>query len=245
MFAIAQTANAAGAGGTCEALLHCNTAFLSLTSSNFILNINTTTGTSRFVAKIDDNAGAHGGQGLDATHVPYDTISAGDESNINVQATTELGQIRLFNSTRGTYRLITAADTANNVITTVNSADAWADNDDIDIESQLCTAPGNDMIEMDTSQTTDIPGLTRILQCQFWKRDSGAVGQFIAIHPYDTYSNTREAFCLNQAAHATLYLMTSVPIPISQRRFCTRWNASGAGTAAQTISLLGVWVAAP
>lgn len=240
-FAVALTANASGAGGTCEALLLCHTKWTPGVASDFIFRM-VSTATLDFIALIDDNAGAHGGQGLDATHVPYDTISSGAENTINI--TSSFGVLRLYNSTRATYRLITSVDTVNDVIVTVSSADAWADNDSITIRSQLTDGgAGLRYVEVDLSQTDDVPVLARAVTFDAAKKDTGAEGLFLITQPYKV-QNTGEWQQGNNFNVAN-FSYRMVNVALLQRRFCISFNASGAATASQFGALIGYHLAAP
>lgn len=242
LFAVALTANTGGAGGTCRALLLTQTKFVVATSTNFILRV-ANSSSSSFAALIDDNAPAHGGQGLDATHVPFDTVTLGNKNVVNPAAATELGKMVLHNTTRGTSRLVTSLDAANDWIGTVASADAWANNDSITIESQTVTRPGaTKQIDVELSQQTEVPLLARSIACIIFKADSGSV-QTSYLHPFEAYGVTKLFTVLNfNVANVSSSLF---PINLVSQTFTVAWDASGVGTTTTSYALAGYYVAEP
>lgn len=236
---------AGGSGGLVEVLLLCGNKFVQYFSNFYVVRTDAAS-TSDFVALI--NSGGSGG--LTTTNVPYDTISSGAENVIKPanQGGSELGRMRLYNSTRGTYRLITAVDTALDKITTVASTDSWADNDSITIRSQTCvhTAPPPYYIDVDLSQQTEIPILARSILVQGAKLDSSATpGQIVQLHPFETFNAQKQKIGGTSGPSNTFAGLSTLTIPLIQQRFCWRWGASGAGTSIQLIDILGYWVAAP
>ena len=236
LVAIAKTANTGGAGGTCVALLHCDRKYVSLSSSNKIYQVQNHSDT-RFESVI---AGAP-----NATTVVYGAVGAGAEDVIVPVSPTELAKARLWNTTRGTYRLITAVNQGTNTITTVNSVDAWADTDDIVIESQTTTVAGAyRYIELDLSQdVVAVPELATVLEFEVLKQDSGGA-VFTVFHPFETYAEAKEKGAQNPAANTRAY--RTIFVSLIQRVFCYRSNTSGAGTGTLDIfKLEGAFVAKP
>jgi hypothetical protein len=241
VFAVALTANAAGAGGTCSALLLCHSIFVTLTSGIPVWRVSNHADTD-FVAKIDDNAGAHGGTGLAATTVPYDTVTAGNENVLNTTAG-QHAKVGLYNLTRATWRLIDSVDMVNDVINTVASADAWADNDDITIRSQtVTTAHAARHVELDFSQSS-LPVLARALFLQAKMYDSGAAGEWLALHPIDTYAGAKEQITSVPVAGQWEY--DYAIISLVNRRCAARVWGSGAATASHSFDYTGYWLAVP
>jgi len=235
VMAVAKTANASGAGGTCVALLHCNRPYVPLSSANLIYGIINHSDT-RFESVI---AGAP-----NATTVVYGAIAQGAEDAIKPQTATQLAKARLWNTTRGTFRLITAVNTATNTITTVSSTDSWADADVITIESQTTTvAGGYRYIELDLSQDTVIPKLARVLVFEVMKEDSGGA-VYTTTHPYVAQADAKELGVQNPGAGVRIY-RTSF-ISLIQEVFCYRSNASGGATGTYDyFKLMGAFIAAP
>lgn len=231
-----------GDGSTVEALLLTNTVFVPFSSDYYVVRVNSAS-TSDFVAKIN----SAGSGGLTSTNVPYDTISSGAEDVIVPanQGGSELGRMRLYNSTRGTYRLITAVDTSLNKITTVASTDSWADNDDITIRSQTCN-PGSVpyMIDVDLSQQSEIPLLARTLEVQVLKQEtSTTANRSLRLHPWETYVAEKQIVTFAQAQNS--FMGNGFSIGLITQRFCWSWNAGGTGTGTQLVQCVGYTLAVP
>lgn len=236
--AIFGVALAAGAGGKVEALLLTGTIYSPLSSANAVVQVSSADDTD-FVALID----AAGVGGLTATNVPYDTITSGNENVIDPVSATELGKMVLHNTTRSTSRLITAVDTANNAITTVSSVDSWADNDAITIRSQTCDRGGSPFfIDVDLSQTSELPTLTRAIAMQSNKRDTAA-NFGLWSHEFATFSVFKQQFVLAQAAN--VFNSFAVTLPLIGRTFCYSATANGAATSLILYNLMGVYIAIP
>jgi hypothetical protein len=235
LFGVALTANAGGAGGTCSALLLCDTVYRPINNANDVYRVSSHS-SSDFVSTIN---GAP-----NATTVVYGAVTGGDENVINNASSSQLGKARLYNSTRGTYRLISSVNTGTNTITTVNTVDAWANGDTIDIESPTVTSPAAfEFIEIDLSQTTVIPELARAIALDMTVVDSGGAGGFSGAHPWAALMSSAEmginTFVANQASYRTAI------IPLYQRRFVYRSAATGAGTKTDIFRIQGVEAAAP
>jgi len=234
LFAVALTANAGGAGGTCSALLLCNTQRMVTTSANDVWYVTAHAATD-FVSTIN---GAP-----NATTVVYGAVTAGDENVINPVAGTQLGKMVLWNTTRGTGRLIVSTNTATNTITTVNTVDAWANGDAITIQSQTCLSGGSPyFIDIDMSQTTELPETARALVMSAGVYDSGGAGQYFTTHPWVAFVDSKQLLNFTQSVS---YIYRQVEIPLVQRRFCIRSSASGAATKVTALRLCGYDMAAP
>jgi len=235
LFAVALTANSSGAGGTCSALLLCNTEPMPIVSSVDIYRVSSHAATD-FVATINGAPSA--------TSVVYNAPSAGNENVINNASSGELGKARLYNSTRGTYRLIESVNTGTNTITTVSSTDAWADTDTIDIESPTVTSPGVfEFIEIDLSQQSVIPELSRSITVDMTALDSGGSSALSGVHSWQTFVSSSEQGLQTYIASVASY--RTVNIPLFQRRFCYRSNATGAATKTDIFRIAVAWVAVP
>lgn len=234
LFAVALTANADGAGGTCSALLLCHSKHVVQTSSNNVVYV-ALHDTTDFVSVI---SGAP-----NATTVIYGAVSAGHENVIDPQANTELGKMILWNTTRGTGRLISDVNVATNTITTVNTVDAWADTDAITIRSQTCDSGGSPyFIDLDLSQTTEIPATARAILLNVGALDAGGAGYYTIVHPWTTYSGPKGLLLYTQS---TNIIYRHGEVPLFQRRLCFRASASGTGTASTPLRLAGYIQAVP
>lgn len=237
LFAVALTANAAGAGGTCEALLLCNSRYVNKQSGTDIFSV-AAASTSDFVATI---ATLPGGAVL-----TYNAPGSGAENTIDPAAANQYGKLRLYNSTRGTYGLIDDVVVGTNTITlTANVDGGWQVGDTITCRSQTCVygAPPPYFYDIDLSaaDNTLIPVLARSLEMDISVLDTGAILMYAFFHLWDTYSTPKvQAVSFNVAG---TYNMRSVTIPLFQRRFCTWWVASGAGTFHLYCRIKGYWLA--
>ena len=136
-----------------------------------------------------------------------------------------------------------SVNTGTNTITTVSSSDSWGDTDAITIESQTCTsADAYKFIDLDLTQTTVIPDLARGIWIDAVKTDTGAA-HYTTFSPWAAFGAGSDFSYRN--AVAGVGISRPFYIPLIQRRFCYRSDASGAGTATDVIKIMGVDVATP
>jgi hypothetical protein len=236
MFAVALTANASGAGGTCEALLHTQTRAQPVAYSANLYN-------SSALSDSDFNgtiATLPGGAVL--TYTPV----SGDELNLVPGNTTAIAKLRLYNSTRSTYGLINDADTATNTITLTATVDAgWQVGDSITLRSQTNTSAvsGTYFFDFEIEDNTEIPDLARAVEAQIAFRDTGAAGETARVHPWETNSGAKRRVFQAQVANQLLY--TRFFTTFIQRRFVMQWSSSGAGTTTVLIRPDIVYLASP
>lgn len=181
-----------------------------------ILRIANTAG-GCFSGLIDDNAAAHGGQGLDATHVPYDGEAYEDmfTNLLAYDGDAFWGQIILHNTTRGNSRKIVSVDRTNNVITTSSSTDDWADNDVIDCESQTNASGQTNQWYMDIDLSTKIgTGVDALFMfVNFDNRvDATSVFNVLYFHPYEAFDTSKRQWLVACVAleKATFSLLINV-----------------------------------
>lgn len=227
---------AAGGGGVVEVQLLCNTIYIPYTSANSIYAL-TNYSTTKFVATINGAPST--------TSVVYNAPSAGAEDTIVPAGAGYLSLKRLWNTTRNTYRLITAVNTGTNTITTVASTDAWANGDTITADSQTCVSSDSSWTfsEMDLSQQSEIPILARAIEFEDIQQDSGGVA-YAGFHSFETYSSAKEISHNTPAANVRDY--RTFTIPLISRVFCHRAYATGSATGViNQQKIMGFWVAAP
>jgi hypothetical protein len=233
MFAVC-TGN--GAGGEVEATLLCNTRFQSLTSDHWFYRSDDLHGNSDFVATIN---GAP-----TSTSFVYNAPSAGDEKVLAPYSANQLALLVVWNTTRGTERLVTAVNTGTNTVTTVSSTDAWANGDTVTIRSQILPWPSSPyFIDVDISQQSEIPETARTLHMQIAKLDTGAGNLFHMLHPYVAFSEPKIINMFNQVAAYWCYAFA--PIPLIDQRLIVRFKASGAATSYDVLVCDGYWEAVP
>jgi len=224
VMAVAKTANASGAGGTCVALLHCFTRRVGVSSSNNILYVNSHA-ENDFVSTI---ATLPGGAVL-----TYAAVTSGAENTIAPIAATELGKLRLYNSTRSTYGLIDSVVVGTNTINlTANVPGAWQVGDTITLRSPttVFSAPPPYFYEVDLSSAdnTAVPVLARALVMDAGAKDTGGTGDYLLTHPWETYAGSKEK--ANRIYLANVYHYRQVEVSLFQRRFSYMAGASGAAT---------------
>jgi hypothetical protein len=237
VFAIAQTANAGGAGGTCTARLYCNSQTVPLTDPTDMWSVQASNPTL-FVATINGAPSA--------TSVVYNAPSSGNENCIVPGSASELLKMRLWNTTRGTHRLITAVNTGTNTVTTVSSTDAWASGDTITIESQTCvrSGGGTKFIDLDFSQTSVFPALMRSLFMKGLWIDTGTANRAGYIHPFETYAISKIFNVLNPAP--SVYMASATPpTAIINRALCVSLDPVGTATGYFWLNTYAVIIAAP
>lgn len=235
IFAVALSANAGGAGGTCTAMLLTETRLIAASDPNRIY-LNNGENNTDFVSTISGVPSA--------TSVTYGAVTSGNENCIAPGTASMLGQLRLYNSTRGTYRLITAVNTGTNVITTVSSSDSWASGDTITAASQtVTTGLTQKAFEIDLTQQTSIPLLARAILMLMYTADTGAVGKFSFAHPYEAYAVDKQRTSYNQSTAIGLY--GEIAVPLFNQKFTYAAEASGTGTSSTAFFLQGYMLAVP
>lgn len=238
MFAVANTANASGAGGTCSALLYCNRAVVPLASDNDVLYVQG--------ASSSDWQSSCNGAPVGAV-VTYNTpLTSGAENAIVPTASTELGKFVLHNTTRGEEAFIQAVDTGAKTITVTAAADvsAWLDTEVLTVRSQVNTTALGSSYYFDVEVTSpEISDLTVGLHLYWDVKDTGGAGQNAILHPYEADSPSKRFLHLTQVANVAFrgYALVS----LAQRRFCTLWLASGAGTFTTYLKIMEAIVATP
>jgi hypothetical protein len=240
VFAVALTANDEGAGGYCEALLLCNTRRVPKSSANNILYVNGHT-TMDWRTTIN---GAPAGAVVTYTA----PLTSGAEDTIVPNAATELGKLRLYNETRGTYGLIDSVNIGANTITlTAAAPGAWANTDVITTRSQtnVFAGPPPYYYEVDLSSADNdtIPILARTLVMDVGAIDTGGTGVYLLTHPWETNAPSKEK--ANRIYLANTLHYRQVEVSLFQRRFTYIANASGAGTKGTIFRLAAYDLAVP
>lgn len=234
VFAVARTANAGGAGGTCSALLYCHRTLSPTSNANDILRINGTSD-SDWSTTI---AGLPGGAVVTYT-IPF-TI-AGSEDCIVPAAVGELGKLVLHNTTRGDYGLIQAVNIGVDQITlTAAVPGGWIVGDSIQVRSTTAIlAPPWVWFDVEITSIA-IPALAVALVVSAVVAD--AANATINTHPYEAAAPSKRQGQTTVGGgnnRRTMYLK------LTNRRFCYGLDASGVGTTTAILRLSGVEVASP
>jgi len=179
-----------------------------------------------------------------ATSVVY-TVSTGNEDIFAVLGTSELAKTMLYNSTRGTYRLITACNTGTNTLTTVSTTDAWANGDTITVLYQTIndTTAGQTFIGLSLASQSEIPILARSVILQGGVQDTGGAGRTLLFHPNEAYSIPKILSVQN--TQSTQQNIFHNSMPLIDRILGMKTVTAGAGTALTVIKLAGYYLAAP
>lgn len=224
-----------GAGGSVDALLLLNTVTVSIPPSEIIVRTALTNDTD-FNGTI---ATLPGGAVL-----TYNVVS-GDEGVLDAFSVNTLAKLRLFNSTRGTYALISDTVVGTNTITLTDTVPAlWATTDAITVRSQTNTNLVGASYFLDYEITSpEIPPLTRMIDYELTFVDTGAAGERVVVHPWKAFLASERRILDVVVANRNLYKYDDVPL--YQRRFTVQASASGAATMLYILALRKAYVAAP
>lgn len=227
-------AMAAGSGGTVDALLLTQSTSIKYTSANDVYR-NNAHSQSNFVGTINGTP--------TAISVAYN-VTSGFEDLMACAATSQLAKLLLYNSTRGTYRYITACNTGTNTITTVSSTDAWANGDTITLASQdILDGLTPTYIGFDLSQQSEIPPLARSIIVNGGVSDSGGAGYICVAHPAVAYSVPKIiTMLISQTTQQFPYFLE---LPLYNRRFGIKHTASGTGVKLTVMKIMGYVLATP
>ncbi|MEE9365456.1 MAG: hypothetical protein V3W44_02115 [Dehalococcoidales bacterium] len=242
LFAVALTANGAGAGGTCEALLYTGRVTKPVTSSDFIIAIN--------AASDSDWRSTCNGAPVGAVVTYSVGLTSGSEDTIVPTTATQLAKLVLWNTTKvpAESALIDSVDTGANTITVNNAADVagWLNAEVIVVRSQENAAsPGGVFFfDLEFEDTSTVPELATGFGAYISTNDSGATNAIHYLHPWEADATSKRQTFRTQTV-GVAYNVTTPMIPIIQRRFVQARNASGAGTLNASLRLLGVTEAVP
>jgi len=235
VFAVALTANAGGAGGTCEALLLCNRAYrATMVSPSYFVFAHSD---FDFVATIASLPG-----GADLT---YNAPSSGNEDTIAPYSTTYNYKLVLHNTTRGDSALVDSVIVATNTITlTANVPGTWQVGDTITARSQTATGTAGTTsyyYEIDVNDSVNALATVLVLSCE--KLDSGAAGDIMILGTFE--ATPKNEVLRIQVASAAVYNGLKMHTPINNSIFVMASTASGSGTSGSIIRQSGYFVAAP
>ena len=237
VFAVAQSANAGGAGGTCDAVLLTRRATHQLTGTQKLLYID--------AGSTTDWVGVQNGVPVGQIITYTAPISSGSEDAIVPQSTLELGKLVLNNTTKGEEAYIEAVNTGANDIQITDAADTvgWENGDALSVRSQTNTHNRGAARYFDVFlASTEIPALAVGMHVNWLVRDTGGIQDFY-IHPWQTRVETKDYLQAGQVANVNLYGFA--PIPIINRRYTFSHVASGAGTARTQQRVFEVILATP
>lgn len=239
--AVALTANASGAGGTCEAQLLTGTVYVGLSSAIDVYFVHTADETDWRTTINGAPAGAV---------VTYTApLTSGAENTIVPTAATQYGKLRMYNETRSNYALVDSVNIGANTFTVTLAADIadWVNTDVITARSQTVVNPTAPPyfwdIDLSSADNDTIPITARALEIETAARDTGAAREVLYLHSWETYGAAlvKQTPCYT----ANLWTFKSTTVPLIQRRFNYMLFASGAGTCSGALRLSGWWEAVP
>jgi hypothetical protein len=241
VFAVALTANGAGAGGTCEALLLTGREFQAIVGLQDIINYSTVA-RSQWSSTINGTpSGTSVVYNIGGTWQGEDAIECGGSGN-------NLGKAVLHNTTRGDSALISTVNTGTNTITlTATVPGTWQSGDTITPHSQTNTTSVSSAYWYDIycTDTDSILPLTTTLwmYLQVWK--SGGTGYGTLVHPWESNVGAKRWQTNNALTAGTGASNPTNAQSLIDRRFCMLWTASAPAASSVTWRLRGVTVAAP
>lgn len=148
-------------------------------------------------------------------------VTSGTEGAMVPFATTQLGKMRLYNTTRGTSALISNCNTGTNTITlTANVPGGWALTDVITIASQTVSGGGFGWVDIEI--TSGPTGKTYMfLQ---WFINSATPGDAARLHPLETHATSKYKTMFAQVNGITNVLMSL--LPITSNVFSLSWTGT-------------------
>lgn len=183
------------------------------TNTENIFRCPTPGGNSAFTALISS---------VGATTIVYKAPITGTENALVVSSTGQLAKMRLYNTTRGNYALISQTVVATKTITFTSSVPVdWAANDVIVITSQTVSGGGIAWVDLEITNA-DLLGRSGLAGEATVR--SATVGDYIGIHPFETYSSSKEQLTTAQVAnisHAAWF-----EIKLNSNLFSVAWGAS-------------------
>lgn len=148
-------------------------------------------------------------------------VTSGQEGAMNTSSTGQLAKIRLYNTTRGSYALISSCTTGTNtIVLTANVPGAWQVGDTITIASQTVSGGGFSWIDLEiVSALTGKNALMLILIF-----NTATAGDRMTAHPFETFaaSKLKNVF----AAAANINMEIPRLLKITGNVFSIAWQGS-------------------
>lgn len=163
-------------------------------------------------------------------------VTSGNENVLVPQSVSQLGKLRLYNTTRGNSALILSCNTGTNVVTlTANAPANWVNGDTITIASQTVTGSPFNMVDIEITSGDFLSRSSVFLYIAY--ADSGGAGQTFLLHPFESYAASKLFAITTQTANGYtlqyLYKLTSNVVTVA-------WGASGAATATLILREAGI-----
>lgn len=222
---------------TCSALLLCNRTLVPYFSANDIIRIAASAfiaaGSAQWTGTINDATPTTNPVGV--------TTATGSLANITpANITSELGKIILYNTTRGNSALIASIAGAN--ITFVSIPANWQNGDALTAQD---TTIGSGMRGIDMSGQTEVPTTAVALVINITASDSlmTTTSVNVAVHPYETFANSKNVFARPEVATAFTSLITP-DLPLIGMKFGLNNLTSGAAATEVIIVRVNGWIEA-
>lgn len=162
----------------------------------------------------------------------FDTVTAGSVATITPTSTSQLGKLRMYNTTRGnSVGLILSATGATFTTTTNVYAAGWRDNDVITIKDPTINTTDWCAIEL-TSGPTGKSALFATLTAS-----SATVADGCAVHPIEAFGSSKVHFLSCQVAGVTI--TTLALVKMSSNVFGLRFTGTAAAGVTVTVREMG------
>lgn len=160
------------------------------------------------------------------------TPVSGNENVLVPASTSQLAKMRLYNSSRGEYLLISNTNTGTNTITFTSAVPAgWVNGDTLTTASASVTGGGFSWVDLELT-SGDYVGKTSVF-LYMSMTDSGGAGQFFLAHPFEAFAASKlTATVITQTTNA---LNEAFPYKLTSNIITVAWTASGAATATPII----------
>lgn len=192
-------------------------------SSNDIFRCNNPGGASSFIGIIATLPG-----GATLTY----TITSGNNAVLKPASTGHLAKLRLYNTTRNTYALISDATTATNTIILTNSVPIdWQVGDTISIASQTVVG---EFAWTDFEITNEIINASGLF-IEFTIVPDVA-GTSLRIHPFETYSASKTIGVSGQVA--SIPMRGTLLVKIINNIFSVSWSGSPSAVLGRVVGVL-------
>lgn len=159
--------------------------------------------------------------------VVYTPVS-GNENVLVPASTSQLGKMRLYNTTRGNSALISNCNTGTNTITlTANAPGDWASGDALTTQSPTVSGGGFSWIDIEIT-SGDFVGKSFVF-LYLAMIDSGGAGQALIPHPFETFAAGK--LIATVQTQTTQVAINTHPYKLTSNIITVAWTASGATSA--------------
>jgi hypothetical protein len=152
-------------------------------------------------------------------------LGTGTPASMVPTSTSQLGKMRLYNTTRGTSALISNVNTGTKTITlTANAPAGWANGDALTIASQTVSGGGVSWVDI---EITSGP-INKLYMFMRLHIASATAGDVTWLHPFETYSITKTTQLDVQVANAGITYRYMDLVKITSNVFALTWTGTPA-----------------